>query len=52
MAQQRQTISKGTGDHSASNPGPVNKGLQSENGSSDTPPDTDHGDVSLLLVFV
>lgn len=45
-AQSREEIHKGTVDHSASNPGPVNKALQGENGSSDTPPDTDHGDVS------
>ncbi len=45
-AQSREDVHKGTVDHSASNPGPVNKALQAENGSSDTPPDTDHGDVS------
>jgi oxalate decarboxylase len=45
MAQSRETIQKGTNDQSASNPGPVNKELQAENGSSNTPPDTDHGDV-------
>lgn len=46
LAQSREEIRKGTGNHSADNPGPVNKALQAENGISYTPPDTDHGDVS------
>jgi oxalate decarboxylase len=45
LGQSAETIRKGMADHSASNPGPVNKELQEENGSSDTPPFTDHGDV-------
>ncbi|MCU1294423.1 MAG: bicupin, oxalate decarboxylase family [Bryobacterales bacterium] len=45
-AQSSETIHKGTMDHSASNPGPVNKALLGENGSSNNPPDTDHGDVN------
>jgi len=46
LAQSRADIRKGTDNHSADNPGPVNKELQAENGGSNTPPDTDHGDVS------
>ncbi len=46
IAQSREEVRKGTDNHSADNPGPVNKRLQSENDSSNTPPDTDHGDVS------
>ncbi|WP_035348234.1 cupin domain-containing protein [Edaphobacter aggregans] len=46
FAQSREQIRKGTANHSADNPGPVNKALQAENNSSNTPPDTDHGDVS------
>jgi oxalate decarboxylase len=46
FAQSREEIRKGTDNHSADNPGPVNKELQAENGSSNVPPDTDHGDVS------
>jgi oxalate decarboxylase len=45
LAQSREEIRQGTDNHSADNPGPVNKLLQSENGSSNTPPDTDRGDV-------
>jgi oxalate decarboxylase len=48
LAQTREEVRQGTGNHSADNPGPVNKLLQSENGSSNTPPDTDHGDVMPL----
>jgi len=44
-AQSREEIRKGTDNHSADNPGPVNKALQAENTSSNTPPDTDRGDV-------
>jgi oxalate decarboxylase len=46
LAQSKADIRKGTNNHSADNPGPVNKELQAENGSSNTPPDTDHGDVA------
>jgi oxalate decarboxylase len=46
MAQSKEEIHKGKNDHSASNPGPVNKALQTENQSSNAPFDTDHGDVS------
>jgi oxalate decarboxylase len=45
QAQSREEIRKGTDNHSADNPGPVNKALQAENTSSNTPPDTDRGDV-------
>ncbi|WP_446743809.1 cupin domain-containing protein [Silvibacterium acidisoli] len=44
-AQSREEIRRGTDNHSADNPGPVNRLLQQENASSNTPPDTDHGDV-------
>jgi len=46
MAQSREEIHKGTSNHSADNPGPVNRELQTENESSNRPPDTDQGDVS------
>jgi len=46
LAQTKEEVRKGTSNHSADNPGPANKQLQSENTSSNTPPDTDHGDVS------
>ena len=45
LAQSREEIRQGTNNHSADNPGPVNKALQAENTGSNTPPDTDHGDV-------
>ena len=45
QAQSKEEVRKGTDNHSADNPGPVNKALQAENTSSNTPPDTDHGDV-------
>jgi oxalate decarboxylase len=44
--QSRETTQKGQQDHSASNPGPVNKTLAQENSSSEMPPPTDRGDVS------
>ena len=44
--QSRETTQKGQLDHSASNPGPVNKALAQENPNSEAPPATDHGDVS------
>ncbi len=43
--QSRETMQKGREDHSASNPGPVNKALADENPSSELPPITDKGDV-------
>lgn len=43
MAQTRQETAKGEQDHSASNPGPVNKALWDENLSSEIPPTTDRG---------
>jgi oxalate decarboxylase len=46
FAQSRKTVEKGSADHSADNPGPVDKRLQELNASSNTPPATDHGDVS------
>ena len=46
LAQSREEVHKGDQDHSVSNIGPVNKPLQGENGSSNIPPDTDHGDVA------
>jgi oxalate decarboxylase len=45
-AQSRTEITKGEQNHSASNPGPSNPTLASLAGSSNTPPVTDHGDVS------
>ncbi len=44
-AQTKAEVRKGEANHSASNPGPVNKALQGENSSSNLPPETDHGDV-------
>lgn len=46
FAQSRTIVEKGSADHSADNPGPVDKQLQGLNASSNTPPATDHGDVS------
>ncbi|AEU34372.1 cupin domain-containing protein [Granulicella mallensis] len=46
FAQSRSEIFKGEQDHSASNPGPVNKAIAGQNGSSELPPDTDKGDVN------
>ena len=45
MAQSKSTIRRGEEDHSADNPGPVNKSLQMENPSSELPPSEDKGDV-------
>jgi len=45
-AQSKEEIRKGTLNHSADNPGPVNKVLQGENISSEVPPITDKGDLS------
>lgn len=43
LAQTRQEVAKGERDHSASNPGPINKALIGENPSSNMPPITDRG---------
>jgi oxalate decarboxylase len=48
LAQSREETRHGMDNQSADNPGPVNKLLQSENGSSNIPPATDHGDVMPL----
>jgi oxalate decarboxylase len=45
-AQSRAEVRKGEQNHSASNPGPVNKALAGENLSSATSPSTDSGDVN------
>ncbi len=45
FGQTREEISSGESNHSAQNPGPVNKPLQTENIASNMPPFTDHGDV-------
>jgi oxalate decarboxylase len=45
-AQSRETMQKGQQDHSASNPGPVNKLVAEGNPNSEVPPPTDHGDVN------
>lgn len=44
-AQTGETTQKGQQDHSASNPGPVNKPLAAESSNSELPPHTDKGDV-------
>ena len=44
--QSRETMQKGQQDHSASNPGPVNKSVADRNSSSEMPPPTDRGDVN------
>ncbi len=44
-AQQRSQIHAGEADHSASNPGPENAALLAENPNTNTPPDTDFGDI-------
>ncbi len=45
LAQSRTIVAEGRTDHSADNPGPVDKQLQGLNTSSNVPPATDHGDV-------
>ncbi len=45
QAQEREDTRKALGDHSASNPGQENKALLDENGNSNMPPPTDHGDI-------
>ncbi len=44
-AQQRSQIHAGEADHSSSNPGPENAALLAENPNSNTPPETDFGDI-------
>ena len=44
LAQSRDQIAAGERDHSASNPGPVNRTLAGENPDSEMPPVADHGD--------
>jgi oxalate decarboxylase len=43
LGQTREQVEKGEGNHSASNPGPKNKGLQALNPDSYEPPITDRG---------
>jgi oxalate decarboxylase len=45
FAQTREQVEKGERNHSASNPGPINKALAAENPDSNLPPPTDRGDV-------
>jgi len=44
-AQQRSQIHAGEADHSASDPGPENASLLAQNPNTNTPPDTDFGDI-------
>jgi oxalate decarboxylase len=46
FAQSKREIESGEQNHSADNPGPVNKALANENADSEMPPVTDKGDVS------
>ncbi len=46
MAQSATEIKKGEANHSADNPGPINKKISEENRDSGMPPYTDRGDVS------
>jgi oxalate decarboxylase len=45
LGQTGEQVAKGEGNHSASNPGPINKVLTGENPDSYLPPTTDRGDV-------
>src|SRR5262249_37919652 len=45
VAQSRAEVAKGEQNHSASNPGPINKALARENPSSNLPPVTDRGTI-------
>ena len=45
LGQTREQVAKGEGNHSASNPGPINKVLAGENPNSFLPPITDRGNV-------
>src|SRR5260370_16041016 len=44
LGQTREQVSKGEGNQSASNPGPINKALEALNPDSYLPPTTDRGD--------
>ena len=46
MGQSRQEMQAGEQNHSASNPGPINKAVAGISGSSQVPPITDKGDVN------
>ena len=46
MGQSRQEMQAGEQNHSASNPGPINKAVAGISGSSEVPPITDKGDVN------
>jgi len=46
LAQSATEIKKGEANHSADNPGPINKRISEENPDSKTPPYTDRGDVA------
>src|SRR5258707_9938590 len=46
MGQTREQVSKGEGNQSASNPGPINKALEALNPNSYQPPTTDRGDIT------
>ena len=45
LGQTREQVAKGEGNHSATNPGPINKVLAGENPDSYLPPTTDRGDI-------
>jgi oxalate decarboxylase len=45
FGQSKAEIRKGEQDHSASNPGPINKMVAAQNTASEMPPDTEKGDV-------
>jgi oxalate decarboxylase len=45
QGQHRASIRQAEGDHSSSNPGQENKTLLEQNPNSNTPPETDHGDI-------
>jgi oxalate decarboxylase len=46
LGQSATEIKKGEGNHSADNPGPINRNISKENQDSRMPPYTDHGDVA------
>jgi len=48
LGQTRDQVAKGEGNHSASNPGPINKVLTGGSPDSYLPPSTDRGDVLLI----
>jgi oxalate decarboxylase len=45
QGQSRSSVRQAEGDHSSSNPGQENKSLLEQNPNSNTPPETDHGDI-------